>query len=174
MREVQAGHIVRPIDPNSMPEFQISGFGVISKSAQRCRPLHGWDGSPWDGSPWDGSPWRLILDLSHPEHFSINDGIDPRLCSLAYPTVHDAVQQVLKLGCRALLAKINIEQAFRNVPVHPQDRHLLCMMWSDQLFYRHSTAIWFKIRSQNLPCNCRCPGVDPIQTWDILLFTLLG
>ena len=44
------------------------------------------------------------------------------------------MQQVLKLGRRALLAKINIEQAFRNVPVHPQDRHLLCMMWSDQLF----------------------------------------
>ena len=56
------------------------------------------------------------------------------MCSLAYPTAHDdAVQQVLKVGCGALLAKIGIEQAFRNVPVHPHN-HLLGMMWSDQLF----------------------------------------
>ena len=89
MREVQAGRVLGPIDPNSIPEFQISRFGVIPKLAL---PGH----------------WRLILNLSHPEHFSINDGIDPQLCSLAYPTVHDAVQQVLKLGRGTLLAKIDI------------------------------------------------------------------
>ena len=126
MREVQAGRVLGPIDPNSIPEFQISRFGVIPKSAQ---PGH----------------WRLILDLSHPKHFSINDGTDPQLCSLAYLTVHDAVQQVLNVGRGALLAKIDIKQAFRNAPVHPQDRHLLGMMWSDQLFI--DTVLPFGLRS---------------------------
>ena len=35
-----------------------------------------------------------------------------QLCALAYPTVHDAVQQALQLGCGTLLGKIDIEQAF--------------------------------------------------------------
>ena len=62
-----------------------------------------------------------------------------------YPTVHDAVQQVLQLGRGTLLAKIDIEQAFRNVPVHPQDRHLLGMRWPDQLFI--DTVLPFGLRS---------------------------
>lgn len=33
-----------------------------------------------------------------------------------------------------LLAKTDIEQAFRNVPVHPQDRNLQGIMWSEQFF----------------------------------------
>ena len=45
MHEVQAGRVLGPIDPNSIPEFQISRSGVIPKSAQ---PGH----------------WRLILDLN--------------------------------------------------------------------------------------------------------------
>ena len=137
-----------------MPEFQISRFGVIPKSSQ---PGH----------------LRLILDLSHPD-FSINDSIDPQLCSLAYPTVHDAVQQVLKLGRRTLLAKIDIEQAFRNVPVHPSSGS--SSTGYDVVrptHYRHSTAVQLKIHSQNFQCNCTCSGVDLISMWDILLLTLL-
>ena len=126
IREVQSGRVAGPIDPNSMSEFQISRFGVIPKSSQ---PGH----------------WRLILDLSHPEHFSVNDGINPQWCTLAYPMVHDAVQEVLQLGRGTLLAKIDIEQAFRNVPVHPQDRHLLGMMWSGQLFI--DMVLLFGLRS---------------------------
>ena len=34
MREVQAGRVAGPIDPNSMPELRISRFGVIPKSSQ--------------------------------------------------------------------------------------------------------------------------------------------
>ena len=32
---------------------------------------------------------------------------------------------VLSLGKETLLAKVDIESAFRNIPVHPDDRHLL-------------------------------------------------
>ena len=31
--------------------------------------------------------WRLITDLSFPEGGSVNDGIDPGLCSLCYTSV---------------------------------------------------------------------------------------
>ena len=56
--------------------------------------------------------------------------------------MHDAVQQVVRLGHGTLLAKIDIEQAFRNIPVHPQDCNLLGMMWSDQLFIDNSVSVW--------------------------------
>ena len=34
--------------------------------------------------------WRPILDLSHPEGKSINDGVSPSLCSLHYARVDEA------------------------------------------------------------------------------------
>ena len=46
---------------------------------------------------------------------------------------------------RTLLARTDIEQAFRNIPLHPQDCHLLGMLWSDQLFI--DTVLPFGLRS---------------------------
>ena len=60
----------------------------------------------------------------HSEGTSVNDGIDCTLCSLTYMKVDSVVQQVWK-GC--LLAKIDTENAFRNILVNPKDRHLLGM-----------------------------------------------
>ena len=59
--------------------------------------------------------------------------------------VDQVVQQVLSLGKGALLAKIDIESAFRNIPVHPDDRHLLGMRWNDELFI--DTVLPFGLRS---------------------------
>lgn len=53
--------------------------------------------------------WRVILDLPSPDGHSINDGIN---------AVDDAVTQILRLGQGTML---DIEHAFRNVPVHPSD-----------------------------------------------------
>ena len=36
--------------------------------------------------------WRLIVDPSHPEGKSVNDGISPELCSLHYARVDDVAQ----------------------------------------------------------------------------------
>ena len=44
---------------------------------------------------------------------------------MSYISVDTAVAQILKLGKNALLA--NIEHAYRNIPVHCDDRHLLGM-----------------------------------------------
>ena len=35
------------------------------------------------------------------------------------------VNHILELGCGTQLAKIDIKDAFRLIPVHPTDRHLL-------------------------------------------------
>ena len=69
--------------------------------------------------------WRLIVDLSHRSGHSVNDGIPKSLCSLSYVTVDTAISHILSIGPGAPLAKINIEHAFRLLPVHPANHHLL-------------------------------------------------
>ena len=78
--------------------------------------------------------WRLILDLSWPDGHSVNDGIDPDLCSLSYVSVDDAARAATRLGQGALLAKVDIKSAYRMVPVHPEDRLLLGMSWNGALY----------------------------------------
>ena len=63
----------RVVDPPPMASnIQVSPFGVIPK-------------------PHQPGKWRLILDLSSPHGRSVNDGIDPQLCSLSYARLDDAV-----------------------------------------------------------------------------------
>ena len=61
---------------------------------------------------------------------SVNDGIDPALCSLKYTLVEQVAEKVFELGPSAL-AKIDVKSAYRIVPVHPDDRPLLGMLWQD-------------------------------------------
>ena len=96
------------------PPILISQFGVIPK---RNKP----------------GKWRLILDLSAPPGMSINDGISTEVCSLHYASVDDAAWIILTLGPQVWPAKLDIERAYRKVPIHVQDRHLLGMEWCGTL-----------------------------------------
>ena len=101
--EQRHGRIVGPLAAHS-------SFGVIPKSSQ-------------------SNKWRLILDLSSPEGHSVNDGIDRDLCSLSYVSTNDIGSAVLQFGQGARIAKTDIAYAYRQIPVHPQDRLLLGMQW---------------------------------------------
>ena len=89
--------------------------------------------------------WHLILDLSHPEDFSVNDGIQKDICSLTYLKLDEVAQVVLRLGRGALMAKRDITNAYRVVPVHPADRHLLGMRWEDGIYI--DATLSFGLRS---------------------------
>ena len=78
--------------------------------------------------------WRLITDLSYPPGNSVNDAIDPVHCSLAYTTVEKVARRAMSLGRGALMAKVDIEAAYRLIPVHAHDRPLLGLLWEDSLF----------------------------------------
>lgn len=54
----------------------------------------------------------------------MNDGISRELASLAYVSVDDIVATVIQRGKGARLAKMDIKQAYHNIP---QDRLLLGM-----------------------------------------------
>ena len=113
--EIALGRIAGPFQKLLIPQAHISRFGVIPKHHQ-------------------SNKWRLIIDLSHPTSGSINAGIPKELCSLKYITVDSAIDHIKRTGREALLAKIDIKSAFRLLPVHPTDRHLLSMRWKKQIY----------------------------------------
>ena len=78
--------------------------------------------------------WRLITNLSAPLYGSVNDGISKELSSLSYIRVDLVAEQVVWLGRGALLAKLDIQSAYRIVPVHPDDRRLLKTKRKRQVF----------------------------------------
>ena len=62
-----------------------------------------------------------------------------------YKSVDDAVRIITRKGRGTLLAKLDLKSAYRIVPVHPDDRHLLGMEWEDTLCI--DTALPFGLRS---------------------------
>lgn len=124
-KECASGRVVGPLERGSLP-LQINRFGVIPK-------------------PHQPGKWRLIVDLSYPEGESVNDGIASELCSLSYASIDNAAQRIVKRGRGTLLAKVDLESAYRMVPVHPDDRHLLGMEWDKRLYV--DTALPFGLRS---------------------------
>lgn len=59
------------------------------------------------------------MDLSSPGGASVNDGINPDEFSLHYITVDKVIRLVSQFGRGALMAKFDVESAYRNVPIHP-------------------------------------------------------
>ena len=78
--------------------------------------------------------WRLIVDLSSPEGASINDGIEPKHSSLSYTSIDHLSALVVSEGRGSYLVKADIKEAYRMVPVHPVDQHLLGVQWGDFIF----------------------------------------
>jgi len=93
--ECAEGRVMGPFSPEDFPLVHVSRFGVIPKGST--------------------GKWRLIVDLSSPEGGSVNDGVDANLCSLSYVEVEEAAREVATVGRGALLAKVDVKSAYRNI-----------------------------------------------------------
>ena len=51
-----------------------------------------------------------------------------------YIIIDNGIQEILRLGKDTTLTKIDIQSAFRLIPVHSMDRHLLGMSWTDGVY----------------------------------------
>ena len=123
---------------------------LVSVSSRREADKLGMHCSPFGVIPKKGrqNKWRLIIDLSTPEGHSVNDGISKELSSLSYLSVDKVMLEVLARGRGTLLAKMDIRQAYRNIPVHPDDRHLLGVEWKGEVLV--DTVLPFGLRSAPL------------------------
>ena len=94
-KECSLGRMLGPFREEELaglPPCHFNRFGVIPKGVNTGK-------------------WRLITDLSFPPDASVNDGIDPALCSLSYTSVELVAGVAAGLGRGALLAKTDIESA---------------------------------------------------------------
>ena len=124
--EVRAGRLLGPLPAHMSSLVHVSPVGLVTKAHQ-------------------ANSWRMIVDLSHPPHGSVNDGIRRDLCSLCYASVDDAVHIIQHLGRGTELVKLDIKDAYRIVPVHPADYHLLGIRWEDETY--NDRALAFSLRS---------------------------
>ena len=106
--ELSKGRVTGPFSFPPFPHLHISRFGVIPK---KQRP----------------GKCRLILDLSSPDGHSVNDGIRKDPFTVQYLKVDYIIDGIMSLGRGTLLVKFDVESAYRIIPVHPDDRHLLGM-----------------------------------------------
>ncbi|KAL5517617.1 hypothetical protein EMCRGX_G003199 [Ephydatia muelleri] len=77
---------------------------------------------------------RVILHLFAPEGHSVNDFIIREEFTLHYSTMDDAVALLGRLDRGALMAKLDLQAAFRMVPVLASEWELLGMYWHDKYY----------------------------------------
>jgi len=71
--------------------------------------------------------WRLIHNLSHGGRHSVNSRIPDELGTVQYPTFAEIAAEILSHGRGTWFFTFDLEEAFRQVPVHPDD-------WQYQIF----------------------------------------
>lgn len=122
--ELKTKRIAGPFDTPPFFPFVCSPLGLVPKRE------HG--------------KFRMIHDLSFPKTSSVNDCIDPIDAAVTYETLDNVIGLVQKMGAGALIAKVDIESAFRIIPVKPEDRYLLGFTVQGQFYF-----------DKCLPMGCR-------------------
>lgn len=79
--------------------------------------------------------FRVIQYLSFLEGLSTNDGVLKEFSTVTYQTVYDAVALIKRFGKGVLLAKTDIEQGYKNIPIHPKDHELLGFAIGNDIYY---------------------------------------
>ncbi|XP_058842486.1 uncharacterized protein LOC131697467 [Acipenser ruthenus] len=126
--EVDKGFMVGPFAAPPFTTFRINPIGIATRK-------------------YSGKK-RLIIDLSAPRGGytrSINSLISSEEFALHYIKLSDAIYFIKIAGHGAWLAKADISDAFKVMPIHPSLRHLFGVCWADKFYF--STQLTFGCRS---------------------------
>lgn len=124
IKEVQLGRVAGPFSAPPFPHFRVSPLGLVPKK--------------------EPGSFRLIHDLSQPELDSVNSHIEDVNATVKYETFDNVVELIAKFGKGALIAKCDILEAFRIMPISKQDYNLLGIKIGGQYYY-----------DKVLPMGCR-------------------
>jgi hypothetical protein len=113
-KEIQAGRIAGPYFSPPLDNLICSPLGLVPKKAN--------------------NEFRLIHNLSFPQGQSVNDGIPTDFTRVTYEDLDHCIAIIQSLGRNALIAKADLESAFRLLPIHIDDHHFLGFSWGG-LFY---------------------------------------
>ncbi len=109
-----SGKTAGPFDEQPCEHFSVSPLGAVPK----------------------GASFRKVHDLSYPkrEHGdSINEGVAEKPTPIG--SFDQATEAVRKLGRNCWLIKLDVEAAYRQVPVRIEDRPLLGFVWQGKYYY---------------------------------------
>ena len=134
-KELGAGQLARPFSSPPFQNFRVSPLGLVPKKQL--------------------GEFRMIHHLSFPKGTSLNDGIPDVETSVRYATVDDAImlRKLAGLGC--FLAKTDIKNAFRIIPINPADYHLLGIKWRKLYCYD---------RAMPTGCSSSCRTFEAFST----------
>nr|XP_045604834.1 uncharacterized protein LOC123762362 [Procambarus clarkii] len=128
-RELSLGRIAGPFEDPPLPNFKCSPIALREKSTP--------------------GKFRLLHNLSFPySQLSVNANIPKATSTVHYQNIKDAIELVVRCSPGAFLAKCNIAEAFRIVPVHPSDYHLLGFTYGGRYYYE-------KMLSMGAAPSCR-------------------
>ena len=114
-KELEAHRLAGPFDAPPFPVFRVSPVGIVPKKAP--------------------GEYRMIHHLSYPRGKSVNDGISHEHSSVQYANIDQAIKRIKQSGLGSYLAKTDIKSAFRILPIHPQEYHLLGIKWKGHYYY---------------------------------------
>ena len=134
-KELGASRIAGPFANPPFPLYRVSPLGVVPKKTP--------------------GEFRLIHHLSYPRGASINDGISSEYSTVSYATIDDAIRLIKRSGRGCYLAKTDIKNAFRIIPIHPDDYHLLGMKWKGEYYYD---------RCMPMGCRSSCKTFETLST----------
>ena len=101
-KEVSLNRLIGPFTRQPLKDFQVSPVQAIPKSTP--------------------GKFRFIHNLSAPHNHSVNDAIPERLKSVSYCKISEVVDTLLRSEwTAAVLAKVDLKDAFRMVPIHRED-----------------------------------------------------
>ena len=109
------GRVLGPLPAHLASLTQTSPIGLIPK-------------------PHQPGKRRLVVDLSSPPGYSVNDAIPLDICHMCYASVADAARLIRQLGAGTQLAKVDLQNAYWLVPVHLDDHQLQGLRWDKEMY----------------------------------------
>ena len=73
-------------------------------------------------------------------------------------SVDDVAKVVPQMGVGTLLEKMDVQSAYRIIPVHPEDHWLLGMQWQGSV-HGHLPSFWPAVGTYHFYSISRFPGV---------------
>ena len=119
------GHTVGPYSTLPLPDFRCSPLGVVSRTRNPSK-LH------------------IINHLSWPQGSSVNDGIPDTEASISYDMFECAIDNLLVSGRGSRMAKLDLKDAFRHIPIRAQDWNLLGFDWGCKFYFMLVLAFGLK------------------------------
>ncbi len=113
-QQVAAGYMMGPFDPQECSMVVTSSIGVVPKSTP--------------------GKFTVIIDLSRPEGATVNDQLHWELTHVAYSSIEDALLAMHALGQGFQLAKIDILDAYRIIPVYLEEQPFMALSWEGRVY----------------------------------------